>query len=256
MQPILHWLQSLGGSADVRHSPRLPEGTTDEQQLPDLVVVCQSWPDEFSSIEVSTCLGDWPLAQWVVCFGSWCESDSRTRGIWPIGLRIPARAAVSRLQRVWEIVRDRRTEPLPVTASRDEAFQFDAACLTAALPRLRDLCRQSVLVRSPDPALREWLQDLVAALGAIPATSEANESPSNGFVIWDVDPDLASASRAILQFRRQCPDLRVLAVMGLAHPEDVESLHAAGAEQIITKLAASSALRSLVDEFASSRGWR
>ncbi len=127
MWPIRDWLQSLGDSANVRHSPRLPPGTTDEQPLPDLVVVCQSWPDEFSSVEVSACLGHWPLTQWVVCFGSWCESDGRTRDIWPIGLRVPARAAVSRLQRVWEIVRGGRPEPLPVTASRDEAFEFDAA---------------------------------------------------------------------------------------------------------------------------------
>jgi hypothetical protein len=130
MQPIRRWLQSLGESADVRHSSRLPPGATDEQPLPDLVVVCQSWPDEFSSVEVSACLGRWPLTQWVVCFGSWCESDGRTRGIWPIGLRVPARAAVSRLQHVWEIVRDGRAEPLPVTASRDEAFEFDAVYST------------------------------------------------------------------------------------------------------------------------------
>lgn len=96
---------------------------------PDLIIVCQSWPDEFPTAEVTLALGRWPLALWVCCYGAWCASDGRTRLIWPIGVRVPVDEAENRLNHVWRVLIEQRGEPLPMTASRDEAFEFDH-CLT------------------------------------------------------------------------------------------------------------------------------
>lgn len=122
MSPIRVWIDSLGARAIVRQIDQLPEAMCEP---PDLVIVCQSWPDEFSAEEVSAVLGRWPLAQWVCCYGAWCDSDGRTRTIWPISVRVPVREATSRLNRVWQVVTESRSQPLPLTASRDEAFEFD-----------------------------------------------------------------------------------------------------------------------------------
>jgi hypothetical protein len=122
MSPIRDWIDSRNSRATVRQVERF---SIELRDPPDLVVVCQSWPDEFSVAEVSAVLGRWPLALWVVCYGTWCNSDGRTRTIWPIGVRVPVTEAASRLNHVWQILTEQRGEPLPITASRDEAFAFD-----------------------------------------------------------------------------------------------------------------------------------
>jgi len=122
MSPVREWINSLGSSARIRQVSDLPDATS---ELPDLVIVCQTWPDEFPASEVSAALGRWPLAQWVCCYGVWCDSDGRTRSNWPVSVRVPAREAARRLDQVWQIVCKRRSDPLPLTASRDEAFAFD-----------------------------------------------------------------------------------------------------------------------------------
>ncbi|MBC7819306.1 MAG: hypothetical protein IAG10_20670 [Planctomycetaceae bacterium] len=122
MSPIRDWINSLGSRAIVRQTNQLPDAMIEP---PDLVLVCQSWPDEFSANEVSTALGRWPLALWICCYGAWCDSDGRTRTIWPISVRVRVSEAASRLNHVWRVVTEQRGEPLPLTASRDEAFEFD-----------------------------------------------------------------------------------------------------------------------------------
>ncbi len=122
MLPIRDWVDSLGSRGIVEQFNHLPTEMIDP---PDLVIVCQSWPDELTAEAVSAALGRWPLALWVCCYGAWCESDGRTRTIWPISVRVPVREAVPRLDHVWQILSEQRGEPLPLTASRDEAFAFD-----------------------------------------------------------------------------------------------------------------------------------
>lgn len=122
MSPIRDWIDSVGSRATAQRADGLSEAKI---APPDLVIVCQSWPDEFSADEVSAALGRWPLALWICCYGAWCESDGRTRTIWPISVRVPVREAASRLNHVWKILTEQRGEPLPLTASRDEAFAFD-----------------------------------------------------------------------------------------------------------------------------------
>lgn len=122
MSPIRDWIGALGSRATMRQVQRLSDANIDP---PDLVIVCQSWPDEFPAREVTTALGRWPLALWVCCYGAWCASDGRTRSIWPISVRAPVDEAENRLNHVWRVLTEQRGEPLPLTASRDEAFEFD-----------------------------------------------------------------------------------------------------------------------------------
>lgn len=124
MLPVRVWLAARQKGCDVRSSPDLPPLVTDDWQ-PDFVVVCQSWPDEFLASQVSRFLGFWPLAQWVVCYGAWCDSDGRTRTTWPIGLRVPVALCERRLNHLWSIVLGQGSTPMPMTASRDEAFEFE-----------------------------------------------------------------------------------------------------------------------------------
>lgn len=123
MSPIRRWFSALGSRADVRQSDHLPDD--DPLGAPDLVIVCQSWPDEFLPSAVSAALGRWPLALWVCCYGAWCDSDGRNRSTWPIGVRVPVAESERRLNHIWQVLTEQQDDPLPLTASRDEAFEFD-----------------------------------------------------------------------------------------------------------------------------------
>lgn len=91
---------------------------------PDLVIVCQHWPDEYTATEVRQVLGVFPLARLICCYGLWCASDGRTRDIWPLAIRVPGDFAAKRIDLELEVLAGTRW-PLPLTASRDEIFLFD-----------------------------------------------------------------------------------------------------------------------------------
>ncbi len=126
-------VEALGGlrpTADVRPAAdmaglrQLVEGGA---WHPDLIVVLQAWPDEFSGADVHELIVLCPLARIVGCFGPWCDSDGRTRSIWPLAVRVPAAAAADRLSRELALLEDRGAAPpaLPLTASRTEVFESD-----------------------------------------------------------------------------------------------------------------------------------
>ena len=91
---------------------------------PDLVIVCQHWPEEYTATEVRQLLAEFPLARLICCYGPWCASDGRTRDIWPLSVRVPAEFAGRRIDLEIEVLGGTRW-PLPLTASRDEIFLFD-----------------------------------------------------------------------------------------------------------------------------------
>src|SRR5258708_1025798 len=84
---LKNWLKDRVGqdcrwvsAKDVRSLSR--EFANDE--FPELIVVFQSWSDQYSASEVDELLAFAPLARVVVCYGAWCESDGRNRQIWPM----------------------------------------------------------------------------------------------------------------------------------------------------------------------------
>jgi len=85
-----------------------------DRWFPDLIVVLQSWPDQFSEADVHDIFALCPVARIVCCFGPWCDSDGRTRSVWPLAVRVSVAAAAGRLMRdgsCW-----RRTMPLAGTS--------------------------------------------------------------------------------------------------------------------------------------------
>lgn len=124
--PVLQCLQSLAADGcrvireqiDSRElSDRLPGPP------PDWVVVLQCWPDEVRTAQAERLIGQWPLARVLCVYGSWCNSDARTRAIWPPAWRVPATEAMTRLQSEWDLLLADRAG-VPATASREEAFAW------------------------------------------------------------------------------------------------------------------------------------
>jgi hypothetical protein len=128
MQSVERRVEELArDNCDVRIFSNVSEALAKASAIawhPDLVIVCQQSPDEYTTAEVRQLLGAFSLARLICCYGPWCASDGRTRGVWPLSSRVPAELAPRRIDLELEVLAGTRW-PLPLTASRDEIFLFD-----------------------------------------------------------------------------------------------------------------------------------
>ncbi len=218
--------------------------------FPDLGVVCQHFPDEFSRANVERLLSLLPVTRWVCCFGAWCESDGRNRDMWPLAVRISARCAGSRIRRELDVLAGEQAA-LPLTAARDEIFEFD--CPGGEKGDRSNLCvapcgpsRQigpvpffnpprSIAVMTADSELRRWVGDLLRAAGHRILTATDDDVTPDA-VVWDVDPWSDLVAGQLREFSAQNPKGTIVALAAFAHPEDVESLKACGVDTVLTKL--------------------
>ncbi len=154
---------------------------TDDPGAADLVVVCLTDPDAYSSRDVARVLADSTLARLVVVKSSYCESIGRTRDLWPLAAQVPARNAASRLATERAVLSGTRL-PLPLTASRDETWAFDHAVVMS--PQ-----ETEVRVVSPDRALAEcWADQLDLPKGACTTPSAPDDATFAGVLVIDGDP--------------------------------------------------------------------
>jgi hypothetical protein len=116
---------AAGLSGEIRLRPALTELTSPSGDfLPDLILACQHWPDEYTAAEVELLIARFPLARIVCCYGPWCVSDGRTRNYWPAAVRVPIEVAPDRIRLESRVIAG-EIPPLPLTAGLDEVFAFD-----------------------------------------------------------------------------------------------------------------------------------
>lgn len=208
--------------------------------IPDLVVFIQSWPDEYSRHEIDHFGRLAPLARWLVAYGSWCESDGRTRDIWPLAVRVPLRSAVTRLQREWQGLCEPMGFPLLMSASREETFSADHPLIHPQAPA------SNVIVCSPDGEYRRYLVELLHFNGQTAATSgQCGTSPSSvsipsqerpPVILFDLDPWGEERRSALRDMQAAHPHARILGLMNLPCPEEVALLREIGVDVILPKL--------------------
>ena len=231
MRPVADMIAEHAPDADRRFAPTVTDAVETAfggGWFPDLVLVCQHWSDECAPSDVRKLFSRLPLARWVVCLGAWCESDGRTRDIWPRAVCVPARAAGDRIRAELEIVAGRRA-PLPLTASRDEATHFEAESLAPMEGEGR-----LVVVISPDREFRRWLREWLNGNGWRP-TDDLDGAEA---IVHDLDPlcepSFAAAERLASEFA-----VPVVGLASLAYPEDLLRLAAVGVREVVSKLSAS-----------------
>jgi len=230
-EPVVRWLRERdsGGrfrmADDVRAAHAVPG---DQDWIPNLVVVLQSWPDQYSVEDFHGLLRNFPLARLVLCFGPWCDSDGRTRSIWPLAVRVPAAAAVPRLERELALFETPApaAPPLPLTASRTEIFDFDFGCRRPLAP-----AAGKIVVISADRAWREMMRRMV---GTSATSDEAAEPPD--LVLFDADPWDEERAEALTAIRTAVPAGRLIAFVGFPRPDVEAELRQAGADEVRFKL--------------------
>ena len=234
-KPLVEWLASALSTAVHQHFSELTlalEAASRTSTIPDLIVIVQSQPDEFSPTEIASLFAFAPLARVVVAYGAWCESDGRTRHAWPLAARVSLPNAPARIEREWRLLNATPgIESLPFSSSREEVFAADhLAFEQTASPK-------TVLVISPDPAYRRYLNELLTAAGHTLDMGNLSEgSSTTTAILFDADPWEDSGPDHVRSLRQQYPLSNIIALMSASHPQHEAELIAAGVSSIRPKL--------------------
>jgi hypothetical protein len=199
---------------------------------PDLILIFQEWPEQFTLEEADWLLATHPTARIICAYSGWCESDGRTRTIWPHAVRVPQQRLTDRLRREIQVVGGVHA-PLPLTASRRERFLFDHRP-EQALP---DVSRYAIRVVSPDRALGDALTELLGQF------RQTNDPPD--VIFFDVDPWCEKTRSELRGFARHYPRARLVALAGFPGHEPVDEITACGACAVLPKLLTASQLADL-----------
>ncbi len=262
MGPVRDWLRARIEPAgqriavDLRSVRRMRDA---EGWFPDLIVVCQTWPDQFSGVDIHALLTWFPLSRLVCVYDVWCDSDGRTRNDWPLAVRVPASRAGSRLERELAGLESGQA-PLPLTASRGEIFAADYPPAPPVSERVIPGSAGRLVIDTPDAALgRLWSQVFTRQgfVVEVTCTPAWDDSPANVVGVRNEDgkavartwPADAEAADVVLfdadpeTFRRPevaravWPGARLVAAVGFSRPDHLRQLCAAGCDVVIEKLA-------------------
>lgn len=234
-RPLAEWLATALQDSHSKHFSDLTAALSETERtnwIPDLAVIVQSWPDEFSPSEIASLFAFAPLARIVVAYGAWCESDGRNRHLWPLAVRVPLRSAAARIEREWQLLHDARgLEPLPLSASRDEVFAADHP------PLAKTSSPQAILVVSPDPVYRRYLNELLTFAGhtanAVDATAP---TPRITALLFDADPWNEARSDLLRSLLKRHPEANTIGVMSSPHPDHEAAIIALGVTSMLPKL--------------------
>ena len=229
MRSLVVWMKELVRSARRQVASRDVADIASlfaEEEFPDLIVVLQSWPNEFSASDVNQLLAFAPLARIVVCYGAWCESDGRNFQIWPPSVRVPVCGARSRIEYEWQMIQvPVIQQALPLSASREEIFAARQSSIIPLFPP------QKVLIDSPDQAFRQYVVERLHEAGHTVCTDE----PS--VLLFDADPFGSSRIAFLESLRLRHPNALVFALTNLVQPALVEQLLDYGVEKVLPKIA-------------------
>ena len=227
-QPLLGWLTDRvcrGHRCVMAGDLSTVRAQFSHDEFPDLIVVLQSFPDEFTQQDVQNLFAFAPLARVVVSYGAWCESDGRNHAIWPLSVRIPVWSAESRILREWQLIQTPGEQvPLPWSASREEIFAADHPWLTLGGDP------QKVLLDSPDPSFRQYLVERLTANGH----QVVQDQPT--VTMFDADPWGTARAAALSELRLKHPQAEIVALANLVQPPLIADLSRYGVRKVLPKL--------------------
>lgn len=202
-------------------------------EFPDLIIVVQTWSDEFPFQEFLALSGFGPLSRVLCCYGPWCVSDGRSRQDWPLALRVPLEHFAPALRREMRQLTTPVSDvaPLPWTAGRDEIYRRRQPGITVGSA---SGSRSVVRVISPDRKLAEMWTELVRKAG-FPIAAEG-AAGGGQLALWDIDPWTVESRARWNDFRRHHPATKIVALAGFVTPDTVRELRDLGATAVLCKL--------------------
>lgn len=237
MQPVAETVADLvpmNQLVEVADLSAVGQFIAENDRHPDLVIVCQSWPDEYRPDEVNRLLELLPLATILCCYGSWCDSDGRNRQIWPLAVRVPAFSSSALIRRLWRDAAE-GNPPLPLTASREEIFaRLHGEAIPADIGQLGTEQQARVCIESGDGAIREWLGDALQAAGF--QIADNADAATAHVAVWDAPIWEERTAEELQQFHARCPSVPIVVLIGGMRPHQIDQARARGASCVLAKL--------------------
>jgi len=199
---------------------------------PELIVVAQAYPGQFSHAVVDRLRRLAPLARVVGLLGSWCEGETRTGQPWPAAIRVYWHQWQARVRR--EIARLSEGAPstwsLPVTASEEERLLF------AREPPARRA--GLIAVATPEFEVQDWLRAACTRRGyASVWLLPQRPAPVEGATaaIFDGDDCRGDEAESLARLAAALAPAPVVALLDFPRIDDRDRALAAGARAVLSK---------------------
>ena len=198
----------------------------------DLVIVLQSYSDEFSPEEINALIGRLLFSRILCWHGPWCTADGRSHELWPVTFRVPVASAAALLE--LELTGLLAGDPpmFPMSAG-EEVF----AHRSTFLPLVEPPVRSTACVISNDFVLRDTVAEILGALQCqatvLPlAVAEIQDHIDHHFrdnemVVIDLDGPPGEIFACLSMLRRQLPlnSIAGLSVFAAARESPRENTH-------------------------------
>jgi len=200
--------------------------------VPELIVVAQAYPGQFSHAVVDRMRRLAPLARVLGLLGSWCEGETRTGQPWPAAVRIYWHQWEAYVRR--EIARASEgaasTWSLPVTASEEERLLF------AREPSGR---REGLIaISTPEFEMQDWLRAACTRRGyssvwLLPHAGAHVEGATAA--IFDGDDCRGDEAESLEHLAAALGPVPIIALMDFPRIDDRSRALAAGAKAVVSK---------------------
>lgn len=201
--------------------------------VPDVIVVAQAFPGQFSHQAIDHLRRLAPLARIVGLMGSWCEGEMRTGSPWPGAARTYWHQWAARSGRELRRLAQRQScsWALPPTATEEERLLASAA---ESWPR----CEGAVVIHTRSREMADWLSAAcrsrgLAAVWQRPPTIARAEGATAA--IFDGDDLREDEYRELRQLTASVHPAPVIALLAFPRVEDRRRAASAGAAAVLSK---------------------
>lgn len=204
-------------------------------ESPELILLAQRWPGEFSGPELDSLQSAAPLARIVCLVGSWSEGEARSGRPWPGMVRVEAVAWPARLGQ--DLERLARGEApswsLPITA-RDEERVLAAS---QSPPERRTGLIVVVAEReATSSAIADACQLRGYATISLRLDDVATPSITGAIAaVWDTTSELASDTNCVERLRKSLGNIPLVALLDFPRVQHIAAAKAAGVAAILAK---------------------
>ncbi len=226
-------LEVLAQTTRVANLDEAAELLSDGPLVPDLIVLAQSRPGEFSAAAVDRLRRAAPLARVVALLGSWCEGETRTGRPLAGVIRVYWHQWLPRFRQELERIHcgGCPTCGLPATAGEEERL-----LLLTRLPPARRQGLVAIAVRQF--AMADWLSAACRLVGyATVWLQPSRPARIDGAValLWDGNDFCRQWQAELQRLRMELGPLPILALLDFPRIGDCEAVMAAGATAVLSK---------------------
>ena len=226
-------LRSLGRVVIAKDVSSAVELVSRGEIVPDVVVVAQAYPGQFSAEAIDHLRRAAPLARVVGLLGSWCEGETRTGWPWPAAIRVYWHQWRPQCeQELTRIAAGRAsTWALPITAGDEER-------LLAASHEPLAMKKGHIAVSTPQFDMQDWLQRICRRRGYSTSWLRPHQSIEIEQVtaaIFDADECLEREFDSLKRLVDAIRPAAVLALMDFPRVESRDRALAAGARAVLSK---------------------